>query len=126
MQVMKGPRLDERVTELATRLDQEGAGAHCGVADLDIKDLLWFRRTIVIAAQAVDDWLKRRAHNRLGQLAWRVVRARSAPLLTRLKNHRAGGHQIRRSGGVDDRRQGRMQIFKGPCFLYGRPHVGSE
>ena len=72
------PRIDERVGELAAGLDQEGAGAHGRVADLDVEDLRRGRRPAVLAAEPFEDGGQGMAHDWLGQLARGVVGARSA------------------------------------------------
>ena len=106
------PGLDQRVAELAAGLDQERPRAHRRVADLEVEDLRGPGRPAVGAAQAREDRLERRAHDRLGERARRVVRARAAPLLARLEHHRALRHEVGRGGGVDHRQERRVQVLE--------------
>ena len=69
-------------------------------------------RPTVRSAQAREDGLERRAHDRLGQRARRVVRARAAPLLARLQHHRARRHEVGRGVAVDDRLERRVEVLE--------------
>ena len=110
---MRLPGRDQRITELAAGFDQECARAHGGVADLEVEDLLGMERTAAFGTQAVEDRRERGAHDRLGELARRVVRARPAPLLARLQHHRALGHEVRGRVPVDDRVEGGVERLHG-------------
>ena len=118
------PGLDQRVAELAAGLDQERAGAHRRVADLEVEDL----RPGVGAPSSrsrFKDRLERRAHDRLGERARRVVRAGPAALVARLEHHRAGRHEVGRGRAVDHRLQrrdevlGRVRPPSPPCCTFG-------
>ena len=106
------PGGDQRIAELAAGLDEERRRAHRRIADPDIEDLRGPRRAASGATQPRQDRLERRPHNRLGQCAWGVVRARAAALLARLQHQRAAGHQVGRRSQVDHRHQRRMQVFE--------------
>ena len=116
--LMCAPRLDQGVAELAACFDEEGAGAHRRVADLQVEDRLWQRRLAAGAAQAGEDRLQRGADDRLGQLARGVVRPGSAARLARLQHEGAGRHEVGRGGGVDHGLQRRVQVGDG----LGRGH----
>ena len=111
--VVRLPGRDQRIAELAAGFDQECAGAHGGVADLEVENLLGTERPAAFGTQAVEDRRERGAHDRLGELARRVVRARPAPLLARLQHHRALGHEVRGRVPVDDRVEGGVERLHG-------------
>ena len=48
--VVRAPRLDQCVGELPARFDQEGAGAHRRVADLEVEDPFVVRRSPLLRA----------------------------------------------------------------------------
>ena len=110
---MRLPRSHQRIAELAAGFDQEGAGAHGGVADLEVEDLFGTERAVRFGAQAVENWRERGAHDGLGELAGRVVRTRAAPLLARLQHHGACWHEVRSRVPVDDRIKGRVERLHG-------------
>ena len=92
--VVRLPGRDQRIAELAAGFDQECAGAHGGVADLEVENLFGTERSVAFGTQAVEDRRERGAHDRFGELAGSVVRARPAPFLARLQHHRALGHEV--------------------------------
>ena len=53
--VVRLPSLHQRIAELAAGFDQECAGAHGGVADLEVENLLGTERSVRFGAQAVED-----------------------------------------------------------------------
>ena len=152
--VVRAPRLDQRIGELTAGFDQEGAGAHRRVADLEVEDPFGPGRFVASAAQSAQDWsqgrahhrlrrftadrsggrfrlhrlhrLQRRPHDGLGQLAGRVVRAGAPPLLARLQHHGPGGHQIRRRVPVDDGIEGGVQRLHTPRLPHGLLHPVGE
>ncbi len=89
--------------ELPAGLDQEGAGAHRRIADLQRQHLLRRR----VRPDAGEGGLQRVAHDRLGQRAGGVVAARAPPLIGRLQQRRARWHRpVRAAAWIDDRQQG--------------------
>ena len=105
------PRIDQRVGKLAAGLDQEGAGAHGRVADLDVENLRRGRRPTVLAAEPFEDGRQGMAHDGLGQLAGGVVGARSAALLVRLQHEGAGRYEVRGRVLVQHAVERRVQVF---------------
>ena len=83
---MSAPRIDQSVGELTTGLDQECAGAHGRIADLEVQDLLGGRRPAVLAFQPIKEGREGVTNNRLGQFARRVVGAGAASLLVGLQH----------------------------------------
>ena len=105
------PRIDQRVGKLAAGLDQEGAGAHGRVADLDVEDLRRGRRPAALAAEPFEDGRQSMAHDGLGQLAGCVVGARSAALLVRLQHEGASRNEVRSRVLVQHAVERRVQVF---------------
>jgi hypothetical protein len=88
MAVVEVPGAAEVFAELAGGLDEEGAGAHGGVAELEVEDLLGGRAL----AEGLEDRAQGGADDRAGEAARGVVGAGLAALLAGLEEERAGGH----------------------------------
>ena len=84
-----------------------------GVAHLEVEYLLGTERSVRFGAQAVEDRREGGAHDRFGELAGGVVRARPTPLFARLQHHRALWHEVRGRVAVDDRVEGGVERLHG-------------
>ena len=64
---MRVPSVNQRVAQLAARLNQEGARAHGWVTDLQVENLLGRRRLAIGTAEAPEYGLQSRPHDWLGE-----------------------------------------------------------
>ena len=104
------PGIDQDIAELAAGFDEEGAGAHGRVADLEVEDP--FRAgygPVGLPAQAVQNRFERVADDRFGQLPRRVVGAGLPPLFAGLQDQIALPHEIGGRVAVDRLVQGGVQ-----------------
>ncbi len=91
-----------------------------------VEDLRGPGRPTVCSAQSREDRLERRAHDRFGEGARRVVRARAAPFLAGLQHNGALRHEIGRCVLVEDRIKSRVQVFESGRLLDGLVHAIGE
>ena len=106
------PRFDQGVGELAAGLDEERAGAHRGVADLEVEDLGRGRCPAVLLAELGEDGREGVANDGLGQLPGRVVGARAAALVVRLQHEGAGRDEVRGRILVQHAIQRRVKVLQ--------------
>ena len=107
--VVRVPRAAQRRAKLAAGFHQKGARAHGRIAHLKVENLR--RRRIV--AQLLEHGSQRRLDNGSGQAAGRVVGTAAPPLIRRLEDHCALGHDARRDCRSDLPFERRHQIVDG-------------
>ena len=107
---VRAPRVDQGVSELATGLDQECAGAHRRIADLEVQDLLRRRRPAVLTSQPIQEGIESVADDRLGQFTRRVVGAGAPSLFVGLQHQGARWGDVRGRGLVQNAVQRHVQI----------------
>ena len=94
------PGVDQRVAELAARLDEERARPHRRVADLEVED----QRRRGVGAQAFESRRQGLPHDRLGERPRRVVAAGASPFIGWLEDRRANRRRrmVGTAARVDD------------------------
>ena len=119
--VMRAPRLDQRIGELPAGLDQEGAGAHRRIADLEVEDPFGPGRFAPSAAQSAQNRSQGRAYHRLR--GFPAHRTRGWFRRQRLRRFQGRAHH-RLRGFTAHRTGGRFRLQRLHRFQ-GRAHDGS-
>ena len=114
------PGFHQDVGKLAAGLDQEGTGAHGGVADREVEDLLRARYGGgCLPAQASQNRLQGVPHDRTGKRTWRVVGTGTAAFLAGLEDQVAAPREVGRGVAVDHRVKRGVEFFERPSALHG-------